>query len=157
MINTIAYAINNRAISPKGVCMKNHISTLLKIAEQMNRHSHFKIVHQYYSRSFERQVLAVKKQLSYAPHIELFEAILPYIRKGQIPPIIWGGSSFYYELLRKAGDSFYTHMNEYRCFERFCCYGDEAAEAQLLIILNQLYTVGIVFIPTGKSIRAVIT
>lgn len=137
--------------------MKNQISTLLKIAEQMKRHSHFKIVHQYYSRSFERHVVAIKKQLSYAPHRELFTAILPYLREGKIPPIIWGGSNFQYNLLRKVGDSFYTHLSEYSFFESFCCYGDEAAEAKLLILLNQLYTIGITFIPTGKSIRAVIT
>lgn len=137
--------------------MKSSMKKLLKIAEQMKRHSHFKIVHQYYSRSFERQVLAAKKQLSYAPHRELFTAILPYLREGKIPPIIWGGASFHYNLLREAGDSFYTYANEYGCFKNFCCYGDEAAEAELLLILNQLYTLGIVFIPIGMSIRAVIT
>jgi hypothetical protein len=136
---------------------QNQIRTLLKIAEKMKRYHRFRIVHQHYSRSFECKVVAVKKQLPYAPHRELFESIVPYISKGQIPPIIWGGSSFQYNLLRKVGDTFYTHLSEYSCFEKFCCYGDEASEAELLGILNQIYTLGIVFIPTGKSIRAVIT
>ena len=123
----------------------------------MKRYSHFKMVYQYYSLSFERQVLTIKKQLPYAPNRELFSSIIPYLRKGEIPPIIWGGSSFQYRILLNVGDPFYTHLNEYSCFEQFCCYGDEAAEAELLILLNQLYTIGITFIPTGKSIRAVIT
>lgn len=137
--------------------MKNHISTLLKIAEQMKRHNRFKIVREYYSRSFERKKIEIQKQLPYTPNRELFETIVPYIYKGQLPPIIWGGSCFYYELLRKAGDPFYTHLDEYGCFQSYCCYGDEESAAKLLILLNQIYTVGIVFIPTGKSIRAVIT
>lgn len=135
---------------------QNQIRTLLKIAEKMKRYHRFRIVHQHYSRSFECKVVAVKKQLPYAPHRELFSAILPYLREGKIPPIIWGGASFHYNLLREAGDSFYTYANEYGCFKNFCCYGDEAAEAELLGILNQLYTLGIVFIPTGMSIRAIV-
>lgn len=137
--------------------MKSSIKMLLKTAKNMKRYRRFKIVFLHYSRSFERQVVTVKKQLSYAPHRELFTAIIPYLREGKIPPIIWGGASFHYNLLREAGDSFYTYANEYGCFKNFCCYGDEAAEAELLIILNQIHTLGIVFIPTGKSIRAVIT
>lgn len=133
------------------------IKTLLITAEKMKRYHRFRIVHQHYSRYFERKKLKIQKQLPYAPHRELFESIVPYISKGQIPPIIWGGSSFQYNLLRKVGDTFYTHLSEYSCFEKFCCYGDEAAEAELLILLNQLYTLGIIFVPTGKSIRAVIT
>lgn len=136
---------------------KTEIKTLLNRAEEMKRYRRFKIVYKYYWRSFERQVLAVKKQLPYSPNRELFDSIVPYLRRGEIPPIIWGGSSFQYNLLRKVGDTFYTHLSEYNCFEKFCCYGDEAAEAELLIILNQIHTLGIVFIPTGKSIRAVIT
>lgn len=137
--------------------MKSSMKKLLKMAEKIKRYHRFKIVRLYYCRSFESEVLAVKKQLSYAPHRELFTAIIPYLREGKIPPIIWGGASFHYNLLREAGDSFYTYANEYGCFKNFCCYGDEAAEAELLIILNQIHTLGIVFIPTGKSIRAVIT
>lgn len=133
------------------------IRSLLKTAKKMNRYRRCSIVLAYYARSFERQVVAIKKQLSYAPHRELFETIVPYIYKGQLPPIIWGGSCFHFELLRKAGDPFYTHLNEYGCFQSYCCYGDEESAAKLLILLNQIYTVGIVFIPTGKSIRAVIT
>lgn len=133
------------------------MNELLKMAAKMKRYRRFKIVYQHYSRSFERKKITIQKQLTYAPHRELFESIVPYISKGQIPPIIWGGSSFQYNLLRKVGDTFYTHLSEYSCFEKFCCNGDEAAEAELLIILNQLYTIGIVFIPTGTSIRAVIT
>ena len=136
---------------------KTEIKTLLNRAEEMKRYRRFKIVYKYYWRSFERQVLAVKKQLPYTPNRELFEAILPYVYKGEIPPIIWGGSSFQYRILLNVGDPFYTYLNEYSCFGNFCCNGDEAAEAELLIILNQLYTIGIVFIPTGTSIRAVIT
>ena len=143
---------------PKGVSMmKSSIKMLLKTAKNMKRYRRFKIVFLHYSRSFERQVVSIKKQLSYAPSRELFETIVPYIYKGQLPPIIWGGSCFHFELLRKAGDPFYTHLNEYGYFQSYCCYGDEAAEAKLLILLNQLYTIGITFIPTGKSIRAVIT
>lgn len=133
------------------------IRSLLKTADKVNRYRRCRIVQQYYSRSFERQVAAIRKLLPYAPHRELFESIVPYLYKGQNPPIIWGGASFHYNLLREAGDSFYTYANEYGCFKNFCCYGDEAAEAELLIILNQIHTLGIVFIPTGKSIRAVIT
>lgn len=138
--------------------MKSSMKKLLKMAEKIKRYHRLKIVQAYYCRSFESEVVAVKKQLSYAPHRELFTAIIPYLREGKIPPIIWGGASFHYDLLlREAGDSFYTYANEYGCFKNFCCYGDEAAEAELLIILNQIHTLGIVFIPTGKSIRAVIT
>lgn len=137
--------------------MKNQISTLLKIAEQMKRYRRFSIVHQHYAKVFESLAEDIKKQLPYAPHREFFSSIIPYLRKGEIPPIIWGGSSFQYRILLNVGDPFYTHLNEYSCFEQFCCYGDEAAEGELLILLNQLYTVGIVFIPTGKTIRAVIT
>ena len=133
------------------------MNELLKMAAKMKRYRRFKIVYQHYSHSFERKKLKIKKQLTYAPHRELFESIVPYIYKGQLPPIIWGGSCFYYELLRKAGDPFYPHLDEYGCFQSYCCYGDEAAEAELLILLNQLYTIGITFIPTGTSIRAVIT
>lgn len=133
------------------------IRSLLKTADKVNRYRRCRIVRQYYSRSFERQVVAIRKLLPYAPHRELFESIVPYLYKGQNPPIIWGGSNFQYNLLRKVGDSFYTHLSEYSFFESFCCYGDEAAETKLLILLNQLYTIGITFIPTGKSIRAVIT
>lgn len=132
------------------------IRSLLKTAKKMNRYRRCSIVLAYYARSFESQVVAIKKQLPYAPHRELFTAIIPYLREGKIPPIIWGGASFHYNLLREAGDSFYTYANEYGCFKNFCCYGDEAAEAELLLILNQLYTLGIVFIPIGMSIRAVI-
>lgn len=132
------------------------IRSLLKTAKKMNRYRRCSIVLAYYARSFESQVVAIKKQLPYAPHRELFESIVPYISKGQIPPIIWGGSSFQYNLLRKVGDTFYTHLSEYSCFEKFCCYGDEASEAELLGILNQIYTLGIVFIPTGMSIRAIV-
>ena len=132
------------------------IKTLLITAEKMRRYRRFKMVREYYWRSFERQVVAVKKQLSYAPHRELFTAILPYLREGKLPPIIWGRASFHYNLLREAGDSFYTYANEYGCFKNFCCYGGEAAEAELLIILNQIHTLGIVFIPLGMSIRAIV-
>lgn len=135
---------------------KTTIKTLLITAEKMRRYRRYSIVHQHYSRSFECKVLAIKKQLPYAPHRELFESIVPYISKGQIPPIIWGGSSFQYNLLRKVGDTFYTHLSEYSCFEKFCCYGDEASAAELLSILNQIHTLGIVFIPTGMSIRAIV-
>ncbi len=136
---------------------KNEIRDLLKIAGKMKRYRRFKIVFLHYSRSFERKKIKLKTQLSYAPSRELFEAILPYVYKGEIPPIIWGGSSFQYRILLNVGDPFYTHLNEYSCFGNFCCNGDEASAAELLILLNQLYTVGIVFIPTGKTIRAVIT
>lgn len=104
------------------------IKMLLKTAKNMKRYRRFKIVFLHYSRSFERQVLEVKKQLSYAPSRELFETIVPYIYKGQLPPIIWGGSCFHFELLRKAGDPFYTHLNEYGCFQSYCCYGDEESD-----------------------------
>lgn len=132
------------------------IKTLLITAEKMRRYRRYSIVHQHYAKVFESLVDEIKKQLPYAPHRELFESIVPYIRKGEIPPIIWGGSNFQYNLLRKVGDTFYTHLSEYNCFEKFCCYGDEAAEGNLLKILNQLYTLGIIFIPTGMTIRAVI-
>lgn len=133
------------------------MNELLKMAAKMKRYHRFRIVHQHYSRYFERKKLKIQKQLPYTPNRELFEAILPYVYKGEIPPIIWGGSSFQYRILLNVGDPFYTYLNEYSCFGNFCCNGDEVAEAELLIILNQLYTIGIVFIPTGTSIRAVIT
>lgn len=133
------------------------IKTLLITAEKMRRYRRCSIVLAYYARSFESQIVDIKKQLPYTPNRELFASIVPYLRKVEIPPIIWGGSSFQYRILLNVGDPFYTHLNEYSCFKKFCCCGDEAAEAELLILLNQLYTIGITFIPTGTSIRAVIT
>ena len=118
--------------------MKSSIKMLLKTANNMKRYRRFKIVFLHYSRSFERKKIEIQKQLPYTPNRELFETIVPYIYKGQLPPIIWGGSCFYYELLRKAGDPFYTHLDEYGCFQSYCCYGDEESAAKLLILFRLL-------------------